>query len=119
MANRRLPPWMPFVILGGGILIIVINLNPFRFVANGQNLVVFSWLGGVQAAALKPGVHLIWPLISNTYEFDIKTQALTWKDNDDQAYGPQLVSLSLVVQKSFAAVQRLQYKGSVRDRCRV
>ncbi|MGK7878339.1 MAG: prohibitin family protein [Xenococcaceae cyanobacterium] len=86
--------WLPLLLMGGGTLVLISTINPFRFVENGENLVVFSWLGGVQPTALKPGFHFVTPLITSTYGFDIKTQALTWKDDEASAYGSRLVSLS-------------------------
>jgi len=86
--------WLPRLIVSGGVLFLVLSSNPFRFVANGQNLVVFSWLEGVESTPLQPGFHIVPPLVTDTYPFDIKTRALTWKDNDPEAYGPRLVALS-------------------------
>lgn len=68
--------------------------SSFRFVGNGENLVVFSRLGGVKETPLQPGFHFVLPLFTSTYSFDIKTRALTWKDNDPNAYDPRLISLS-------------------------
>ncbi|MFQ3680013.1 MAG: SPFH domain-containing protein, partial [Pseudanabaenaceae cyanobacterium] len=68
--------------------------DAFRFVENGQNLVLFSRIGGLQATPLSPGFHLVWPLLSETYAFDVKTRILTWKDDDPTAFDPRLVSLS-------------------------
>ncbi|NEQ97771.1 MAG: prohibitin family protein [Cyanothece sp. SIO2G6] len=84
----------PLVITLVSLMIIVTNLNPFRFVNNGENLVVFSWFGGVQPQPLEPGFHFVMPLITDTHAFDIRTQTLTWKDGDPNAYGPRLISLS-------------------------
>lgn len=103
--------WLPQIVIGGGILALTVLANPFRFVENGQNLVVFSWLGGVNATALRPGFHLVPPVITSTYVFDIKTQALTWKDADPRAYGPRLVSLSRDGQEILSEVT-LQFRVS-------
>jgi len=86
--------WLPQALIGGAVAVIFLSTNPFRFVGNGENLVVFSWFGGVQSNALDPGFHVIVPLISETIAFDVKTQALTWKDNDPNAYGPRLRALT-------------------------
>lgn len=86
--------WLPQAIMAGGVLALIILTNPFRFVGNGQNLVVFSWIGGVRPTALQPGFHFVFPVVTSTYPFDVKTQALTWKDQDPSAYGPRLISLS-------------------------
>lgn len=93
--NRIEPPaWLPQAVIGAGIAVILLSSNPFRFVENGQNLVVFSWIGGVQSTPLTPGFHFVAPLVTTTVPFDTKTQALTWKDNDTAAYGPRIVALS-------------------------
>ncbi len=92
--NSLNPKWIAFAILGGGLLLLLIRLNPTRFVENGQNLVVFSWFEGVKPNALEPGFHVLTPFITSTYPFDVKTQALTWKDNDSTAYSSRLVALS-------------------------
>ncbi|GAB4212294.1 MAG: prohibitin family protein [Synechococcales cyanobacterium] len=95
MATRiEWPNWLPqgVAILGGVLLLL--NANPFRFVENGQNLVVFTWLGGVSRDPLPPGFHLVTPLITETVPFDVRTQAMTWKDEDAEAYAPRLVALS-------------------------
>jgi regulator of protease activity HflC (stomatin/prohibitin superfamily) len=94
MVANRIRSWSQIIVAGISLGIIGFSLNPFRFVENGNNLVVFSWFGGVQPTALEPGFHLVTPLITRTYGFDIKTRTLTWKDGDNQAYGPRLVSLS-------------------------
>ncbi|WP_218080778.1 prohibitin family protein [Anthocerotibacter panamensis] len=88
------PKWLPQAVLAGGVVLILLSTNPFRFVENGQNLVVFSWFGGVQSTPLEPGFHIVVPVVSETIPFDIKTQALTWKDGDESAYGPRLIALS-------------------------
>ncbi|WP_164928872.1 prohibitin family protein [Gloeobacter violaceus] len=85
--------WAPQLV---GVLILgflLISLNPVRFVGNGENLVVFSWFGGIQKEPLQPGGHLILPVVSETIPFDVKTQALTWKDGGD-SYGPRIVALT-------------------------
>lgn len=95
MATRvELPRWLPqgFAVLAG--VLVVLHANPFRFVENGQNLVVFTWLGGVSRDPLPPGFHAVMPLITETVAFDIRTKAMTWKDNDPEAYAPRLVALS-------------------------
>lgn len=86
--------WLPRLVIAGGILWIAAASNPFRFVENGQNLVVFSWFGGIDASPLKPGFHLVMPLTTQTYPFDVKTRALSWIDGDTSAYGERLVALS-------------------------
>ena len=86
--------WLPRLVVAGGILWFAASSNPFRFVENGQNLVVFSWFGGINPAPLKPGFHLVTPLTTRTYPFDVKTRALSWIDSDANAYGAQLVALS-------------------------
>jgi len=94
--NRaEVPSWLPQAVLVGGAVLLFLSASPFRFVENGQNLVVFSWVGGVQSQPLTPGFHVVLPLVTTTVPFDIKTQALTWKDNDTQdAYGPRIIALS-------------------------
>ncbi len=82
------------LLLGIGTFALLAIPSSFRFVDNGENLVVFSRLNGVQSSALEPGFHLVLPLFTSTYSFDIKTRALTWKDNDPNAYDPRLISLS-------------------------
>ncbi|NJK61378.1 MAG: prohibitin family protein [Synechococcaceae cyanobacterium SM2_3_1] len=94
MTMSQVSRWLPQALVGGGILVVLLSTNPFRFVENGQNLVVFSWFSGVQSSPLQPGFHVITPVVTSTYPFDIKTRALTWKDQDATAYGPRLVSLS-------------------------
>lgn len=94
MTIYRAPNWLPQAILGGGVVLLLVITKPFVFVENGENHVVFSWFGGVQSEPLRPGFHLVPPVVTSTVPFDIKTQALTWKDNDPAAYGPRLVSLS-------------------------
>lgn len=94
MTSYKAPDWLPHAILGAGVLTIVALSEPFVFVENGENRVVFSWFGGVQSEPLQPGFHLVAPVITSTVPFDIKTQALTWKDEDPSAYGPRLISLS-------------------------
>ncbi len=86
--------WLPQAIIAGGVVVLAFLTNPFRFVENGENLVVFSWFGGVRDTALSPGFHIVPPVVTSTYPFDIKTQTLTWKDEDPRAYGPRLISLS-------------------------
>ena len=80
--------------LGCAAFLFFTIFDAFRFVDNGQNLVLFSRLSGLQEQPLQPGFHLVWPLLSETYAFDIKTRILTWKDNDPTAFDPRLVSLS-------------------------
>ncbi len=92
--TRQAARWLPQIIAAGGVLVLLLGSNPLRFVENGQNLVVFTWTGGVQDRALEPGFHIVAPVITSTLPFDIKTQALTWKDDDTSAYGPRLVALS-------------------------
>ncbi len=82
------------IALGIGTFALLAIPSSFRFVGNGENLVVFSRLGGVQETALKPGFHFVLPLFTSTYSFDIKTRSLTWKDDDPTAYDPRLISLS-------------------------
>lgn len=86
--------WLPRLVVAGGILWFAASSNPIRFIENGQNLVVFSWFGGIDPAPLKPGFHLVMPLTTQTYAFDVKTRALSWIDDDPEAYGPRLVALS-------------------------
>lgn len=95
MSNLTLQKWAPQVV--GAIILVVLltSLNPFRFVGNGENLVVFSWFGGIQRQPLEPGGHLVVPVVSQTVSFDIKTQALTWKDSGEaNAYGPRIIALT-------------------------
>ncbi len=92
--NSAVSKWLPQIILASGIVLVIISTNPLRFVDNGQNLVVFSWFGGVQPTPLEPGFHVILPLVTSTIPFDVKNQALTWKAEDPEAYGPRLVALS-------------------------
>ncbi len=94
MTVYRAPNWLPHAIVGAGVLMIIAVSEPFVFVQNGENRVVFSWFGGIQSEPLQPGFHFVAPVITSTVPFDIKTQALTWKDDDPNAYGPRLVSLS-------------------------
>ncbi|MGK7943130.1 MAG: prohibitin family protein [Microcystaceae cyanobacterium] len=94
MNRNQAPKWIILAILGGGFLFFLASLNPTRFVDNGQNLVVFSWFNGVKSQALEPGFHLVTPVVTATYPFDVKTQALTWKDNDTSAYSSRLIALS-------------------------
>ncbi len=101
--------WLPRVAVAGGILWIAASSNPFRFVENGQNLVVFSWFGGIQEAPLRPGFHLVQPLTAETYPFDVKTRALSWIDGDASAYGPRLVALSQDGQEILVEIT-LQYR---------
>ncbi|NJK35376.1 MAG: prohibitin family protein [Oscillatoriales cyanobacterium SM2_2_1] len=86
--------WIRSVLIGGISLAALTVFDAFRFVDNGQSLVVFSRLFGLQRTALQPGFHVVPPLLTETYAFDIKTRTLTWKDADDTAYAPRLVSLS-------------------------
>lgn len=86
--------WLPRLVVAGGVLLLAASSNPFRFVENGQNLVVFSWFGGIDETPLKPGFHIVTPLTTETYGFDVKTRALSWIDDDASAYGPRLVALS-------------------------
>lgn len=86
--------WGPQII---GVLILaflLVSLNPVRFVGNGENLVVFSWLGGIQREALQPGAHLVLPVVSQTIPFDIKAQTLTFKNGGENTYGPRVVALT-------------------------
>ncbi|MBF2097134.1 MAG: prohibitin family protein, partial [Gloeomargaritaceae cyanobacterium C42_A2020_066] len=53
-----------------------------------------NWLQGIEAQPLTPGFHWVLPLVTTTYGFDVKTQALTWKDRDDRAYSSRLVCLT-------------------------
>lgn len=94
MTNPTLQKWLPQI--GGAVVLffLALTLNPFRFVGNGENLVVFSWFGGIQRQPLEPGAHLVLPVISETVSFDVKTQALTWKDNTEDAYGPRIRALT-------------------------
>jgi regulator of protease activity HflC (stomatin/prohibitin superfamily) len=85
--------------------------DAFRFVDNGQNLVLFSRVSGLQATPLPPGFHLVWPLLSETYAFDVKTKILTWKDDDPTAFDPRLISLSRDGQQVRMEVS-LQYRVS-------
>lgn len=85
--------WAPQVIGAAVVLFLLVNLNPFRFVGNGENLVVFSWFGGVQAQPLPPGFHVVLPVVVETFQIDVKTQALTWKDGE-AAYGPRIIALT-------------------------
>ncbi|MCS6958981.1 MAG: prohibitin family protein [Pseudanabaenaceae cyanobacterium SKYGB_i_bin29] len=82
--------------LGLGVATFMLLLLPssFRFVGNGENQVVFSRLRGVQPNPLHPGFHMVMPLFTSTYSFDVKTRALTWKENDPSAYDAPLISLS-------------------------
>lgn len=92
--------WLPWLAAGGGMLLIILSLNPFRFVENGQKLVIFSWVTGVQDKELDPGFHLVMPIVTSTVSFDTKEQALTWKDQGSQiggdptVYGSRLIALS-------------------------
>lgn len=94
MIENRISWWTRVGVAGVSLVLIAVHLNPFRFVENGENKVVFSWFGGVNTKPLEPGFHFVAPLVTRTYSFDVKTQALTWKDEDSSAYGPRLVSLS-------------------------
>jgi prohibitin 2 len=86
--------WLPQATLAGAVLLLVGIGRPLRLVGNGENLVVFTWLGGVSPTALQPGLHWVPPFVSRTVLFDVKTQALTWKDADPTAYASRLVALS-------------------------
>jgi regulator of protease activity HflC (stomatin/prohibitin superfamily) len=95
--NPKLIRWLVLGAVGCMAFVVLVKLNPSRFVQNGENLVVFSWFEGVKPQALGPGFHVVTPLISTTYPFDIKTQALTWKEDvtqDKSIYGPRLIALS-------------------------
>jgi prohibitin 2 len=94
MNNPILQKWAPQIAGAVIILVLLYSLNPFRFVGNGENLVVFSWFGGIQKQALEPGAHVILPAVSETVSFDVKTQALTWKDSAEEAYGPRITVLT-------------------------
>jgi regulator of protease activity HflC (stomatin/prohibitin superfamily) len=87
-------PWIRSVLIGGVSLVALTIFDAFRFVENGQSLVVFSRLYGLQRSALQPGFHFVLPLLTETYAFDTKTKTLTWKDEDSTAYAPRLASLS-------------------------
>ncbi|MDX1978359.1 MAG: prohibitin family protein [Pseudanabaenaceae cyanobacterium bins.68] len=94
MSSSSRYQWLSSLFVGVVALGAFTTTSAVRFVGNGENLVVFSWFGGVQQKTLEPGFHLITPLISKTELFDIKTQALTWKDQDPSAYDPRIISLS-------------------------
>ncbi len=94
MQKTPIAKWVILALAGGGLLLFLGRLIPTRFVDNGQNLVVFSWFEGVKPQSLEPGFHLVTPIVTSTYPFDVKTQALTWKDEDSAAYGARLVALS-------------------------
>ncbi len=90
----RASRWLPQITLAGAVVILVGMGRPFRLVGNGENLVLFTWFGGVHPTPLQPGLHWVPPFISRTVLFDVKTQTLTWKDKDDKAYAPRLIALS-------------------------
>ncbi|MGA7952008.1 MAG: prohibitin family protein [Gloeobacterales cyanobacterium] len=93
-----LPRWAPQAAIAALVVLIVFFSNPTRFVGNGENLVVFSWLGGVQSTPLQPGFHLVVPILTETIPFDVKTQALTWKGTVQEAaadaYGSKITALT-------------------------
>ncbi len=103
--------WTWAVGLGCAAFLFFTISDAFRFVDNGENLVLFSRLSGLQEQPLQPGFHLVWPLLSETYAFDTKTRILTWKDNDPTAFDPRLVSLSRDGQEVRMEVS-LQYRVS-------
>lgn len=107
--ERRVGRWLPKATLAGAVLILVAMGRPLRLVGNGENMVVFTWGGGVSPMALQPGLHWVPPFVSRTVTFDVKTQALTWKDNDPTAYAPRLVALSQDGQQ-IAAEATLQFR---------
>jgi prohibitin 2 len=111
MSTNSARHWIPPVVVGIFTLALFVGFGCVRFVGNGENLVVFSWFGGVQEKPLEPGFHLIAPLVSQTEKFDIKTQALTWKDKDPSAYDPRIVSLSRDGQEVHLEIT-LQYRIS-------
>jgi regulator of protease activity HflC (stomatin/prohibitin superfamily) len=82
--KNQVPPWVFKAAVTVGFLGLVLVNSPVRFVGNGENLVVFSWFGGVQPQPLQPGFHWVMPLITTTFTFDVKTQALTWKGDPTQ-----------------------------------
>lgn len=86
--------WLPKATFAGAVLLLVAVGKPLRLVGNGENLVLFTWFGGVNPTPLQPGLHWVPPFVSRTVLFDVKTQALTWKDGDANAYAPRLVVLS-------------------------
>lgn len=112
MHNSNLRHWLSYGALGIGALFLLLSLNPTRFVSNGENLVVFTWFEGVRSTPLEPGFHIVAPFITTTYPFDIKTQALTWKNNDDHStYAPRILALSRDGQEIHAEVT-LQFRVS-------
>ncbi|HEY9824086.1 MAG TPA: prohibitin family protein [Stenomitos sp.] len=103
---------LTYGVMGVGALFLLLSLNPTRFVSNGENLVVFTWFEGVKSTPLEPGFHFVTPFITTTHPFDIKTQALTWKDNDDSStYAPRILALSRDGQEIRAEVT-LQFRVS-------
>jgi regulator of protease activity HflC (stomatin/prohibitin superfamily) len=97
--RNQIPAWTPQAVLAAGLLLILVSNNPTRFVGNGENLVVFSWFGGVQTTPLQPGFHFVMPIVTETVSFDVKTQALTWKGDPDQpltadAYDSKIIVLT-------------------------
>ena len=91
---RQVSRWLPQLTLAGVVLILVAAGRPLRLVGNGENMVLFTWGEGVSPTPLQPGLHWVPPFVSRTVTFDVKTQALTWKDNDPTAYAPRLLALS-------------------------
>ncbi len=94
-----LPRWAPQAAIAALVILIVFVSNPTRFVGNGENLVVFSWLGGVQSTPLEPGFHVVVPILTETIPFDVKTQALTWRGNPKEqaaadVYGSKITALT-------------------------
>jgi regulator of protease activity HflC (stomatin/prohibitin superfamily) len=106
---RQVSRWLPQLTLAGAVLILVAAGRPLRLVGNGENMVLFTWGGGVSPTPLQPGLHWVPPFVSRTVTFDVKTQALTWKDNDPTAYAPRLVALSQDGQQ-IAAEATLQFR---------
>ncbi len=92
--ERQVGQWLPKAILGGAGVVLLAAGRPLRLVGNGENMVLFTWGGGVSPTPLQPGLHWVPPFVSRTVTFDVKAQALTWKDDDPSAYAPRLVALS-------------------------
>ena len=91
---RQVSRWLPQLTLAGVVLILMAAGRPLRLVGNGENMVLFTWGGGVSPTPLQPGLHWVPPFVSRTVTFDVKTQALTWRDEDPDAYAPRLLALS-------------------------
>ena len=91
---RQVSRWLPQLTLAGVVLILGAAGRPLRLVGNGENMVLFTWGGGVSPTPLQPGLHWVPPFVSRTVTFDVKTQALTWRDEDPDAYAPRLLALS-------------------------